>query len=226
MKAVAPNVPVLINLSGGDVRGGWQKGGAAKEKYGAYTQTADWISQDLYPITGWARPDWIDLSVPIALPPTKEPERYTVGWTVDALRTISNGKPQIAIIECSNQNLGWVAADKRRSVTADEFRGQVWHAIIHGAVGIGYFPQQIGGGFKFDNMSPEVESEMVKQNARITGLSDVLLAEAARVDAPAPFEVATRRHHGKTYTFVLNFSSKPAEYQGKTFAPYEILISS
>jgi hypothetical protein len=224
-KAAAPQMPVYINLSGGDVRGAWQHGGAARAHSAAYSGAADWISQDLYPITGWARPDWIDLSLPVAMPAAKEPDRYTVGWTIDALRDLSEGKPQFAIIECSNQNLNWLPAAKRRGVSADEFRGQLWHAIIHGAVGIGYFPQQIGGGFKFDAMPDDVAAEMTAQDKKIAALSDILLAPGERLDTPAPIEVATRKLHGKTHTLVLNYSSKAADYRGKTYLPYEIEIS-
>jgi hypothetical protein len=225
LKAAAPNKPVLINFSGGDVRGAWQKGGEAKQKYSSYAQAADWICHDLYPVTGWARPDWIDLSRPIELPPEREPERYTVGWTTDALRAISGGKPQLAIIECSNQNLPWLKADKRRGVTADEFRGQLWHAIIHGAVGIGYFPQQIGGGFHFDAMTSEVEREMMVQNRKIAAHSQVLLSPGQRLEVAAPFEVATRTYKNRAYEFVLNYSSRPAQYAGQNYAPYEVRIT-
>lgn len=225
MKAAAPNVPVLINLSGGEVRGVAQTGQESlRAKYQAYCQAADWISQDLYPVTGWVRPDWIDLSLPIALP-QREPERYTIGWTLDKLRELSGGKPQFQILECSNQNLPWLPADKRRSPTAAEFRGEVWHAVIHGAVGISYFPQQIGGGFKFDATPPDVEREMIANNRVLGELSEVLLAPGERMDVAAPFEAATRRFNDAVYTFVLNFSSKPTTYNGERFGPYEVRIS-
>ena len=50
----------------------------------------------------------------------------------------SDGKPQWAVIETSNQRLSWVPGS--RGVTRDEFRGELWHSIINGAQGVVYFP--------------------------------------------------------------------------------------
>jgi hypothetical protein len=194
-KAVGPNVPVFLNFSGGNVLGGK----TPKETYLEYMKSADWFGNDFYAVTGYNRPDWL----------------WKVGAAVDQLREWSGGRPQFAVIECSAQLLSWTPKTTR-GVTADEFRAEVWHAVIHGVRGVVYFPQQFGDGFKYDATSQRVALEMSKQNRRLHELGDVLASAQNSPDfkaqAASPLEVGWRVAGGsKAYVIALNFSDEVAK---------------
>lgn len=193
-KKAGAGVPVFVNFSGGNVLGGK----ISKEVYQEYMKGADWVGNDFYAVTGYNRPDWL----------------WKVGAAVDRLREWSEGKPQFAVIECSAQRLSWTPKNTR-GVTADEFRAEVWHAVIHGVRGVIYFPQQIGKGgaeFKYDAMTTKVGLEMVVVNRRLAELGEVLAGEmnpamkGAKPRAEGPLEIGWRGAGGKMYLIVLNFS--------------------
>lgn len=197
MKTADPTRPVVINLSGGNVV--FQKTPAAT--YAAYFKAADWISTDFYPITGWAEPDWIDLTKPVT-------GRGTEGLVLDEVRALGEtSAPQIAVIECSNQNLAWVPGDV--GPTVDEFRGEVWDAVIHGARAIVYFPQQFNP-FVYDATPTDVAAEMTKQNALITSVATSLQAPidpaSMHASAASPIEVGWRVGATGALVIALNFS--------------------
>jgi hypothetical protein len=193
-KKAGPNVPVFVNFSGGNVLGGK----TPKETYLEYMKAADWFGNDFYAVTGYNRPDWL----------------WKVGAAVDRLREWSGGRPQFAFIETSEQRLPWTPKTTR-GVTTDEFRAEVWHAVIHGARGVVYFPQQIGEGFKYDATPPRVALEMAKQNKRLSELGDVLAGEqnpaTFKAEAASPLEVGWRVAAGRAYVIALNFSDDVAK---------------
>jgi hypothetical protein len=195
-KKAAPNVPVFVNFSGGNVLGGK----VPKETYQEYMKAADWVGNDFYAVTGYNRPDWL----------------WKVGAAVDQLRDWSGGKPQLAFIESSAQRLPWTPKTTR-GVTAEELRAEIWHAVIHGAAGVVYFPQQIGEGFRYDMTPPRVALEMSRQNKRLTELGPALASamnpKEIEVKATKPMEVGWRVHDGKVYVVALNFSDDTAKDQ-------------
>jgi hypothetical protein len=195
-KRSAPDVPVFVNFSGGNVLGGK----VPKETYQEYMVAADWIGNDFYPVTGYNRPDWL----------------WKIGAAVDQLREWSGGKPQFAFVEASAQRLSWTPRTTR-GVSVDEFRAEVWHAVIHGVKGIVYFPQQIGEGFRYDMTPPRVALEMSRQNRRLTELGAALASamnpKEVEVKAAKPMEVGWRVHGGKVYVIALNFSDDTAKGQ-------------
>jgi hypothetical protein len=194
-KKVDPDMPIFTNFSGGYVNK-WQ--GNPLVGYSGYKpllDNTDWVGSSIYPVTGWDRPD--DLDAP--------------GKAVDRLEKYSEGKPQFAVIETSDQELPWAAKDIP-GPTPGQFRAQVWDSIIRGAKGIIYFPQKFKPQFSFDNTPPEIDAEMRVQNARITALSDVILSP---IDPPTmgialggPLEASWRFHDGKAYFIVLNTSGE------------------
>jgi hypothetical protein len=200
-KAVDPNKPVLVNFSGGNVL----TGATSRAQYEQFMNSANWIGNDFYPVTGWNRPDWIDYSLTPA-------DRKTPGQAIQQLSQWSDGKPQWSIIETSDQDLSF--QPNARGATRDEFRGEVWHSIINGAQGIVYFPFRIGGaGFSFDKTPTDVIDEMTTQNARIKSLARVLNSAdsptTAKLDlGNSLLEAARRSYDGDDYFFVLNMSSK------------------
>jgi hypothetical protein len=210
LKTVAPKLPVLVNLAGGLITKADTVVRPTIADYLGFTKAADWISMDLYPITGWGQ--WIPIS--------------TIGVILDKLTGWSGGKPVFSVIEASNQNLLWVQADRRRAATPGEFRAMVWHSIIHGARGVFYFPQQIGGFFIYDNMPADLIAEMKTQNANLIGYSEMLLSPGRQLTGlPKGFEGARREYGGKVYLIILNLTDQPAVYSnGSSFTPYEYKV--
>lgn len=151
-KAIDPSRPVYLNFAGGVVNG--LQGNCNESCYRSYIAAADWISNDIYPVTGWNQPDQL----------------AWVGQAIDRLTGWSGTRPQFAYIETGDQG---IPDSSFRGVTPGELREEIWDAIIHGARGIWYFPVSLEP-FSFDNTPPSVVDEMVKQNATITSLASVL----------------------------------------------------
>jgi hypothetical protein len=221
LKAADPKRPVYINFAGSMALNPWiAKDGST---YKAMSQTADIVANDIYPVTAWNRPAWIDFSK--ALDP-KDPynttgKRLNPGTAIDILRNFSGGKRQMAYIETSFQHLDSATA-ANRGVTPGELRGEVWDAIIHGAKGITYFPQQVGGGVvKVDNTTPEVVAEITKQDAVIKSLAAVIntgndaTSNSFLLSNP-DLEGTWREFNGQKYLFVLNMST--ATLTGQSFS--------
>ena len=215
-KKAAPQLPVFVNFSGGNVLGGK----VPKTLYLDYLKAADWVGNDFYAVTGYNRPDWL----------------WKIGAAVDTLWDWSGGKPQFALIETSAQRLSWTPRTTR-GVSPDELRAEVWHAVIHGAAGVVYFPQQIGAGFKYDATPPRVAVEMALQNKRLTELGDVLATPANpleyAVKCATPMEVGWRVSGKRLHIIALNFSDdsvQNATLQIKggsitePFGPYEVKV--
>ena len=111
LKAISPTKPVWINFAGNHVT-------PQGSDYTQWAKSGDWLSMDWYPFNA-------------------NPSRYQIdliGRAIDKLRTDSKGVPKkyFAIIESSNQQLN----ASSRAPTTDEFRGEIWEAIVDGAGGI------------------------------------------------------------------------------------------
>jgi hypothetical protein len=213
MKAADPKRPVFTNFAGGYVVNPYFQ---QKIDYKAYINATDIVANDIYPITAWNHPEWIDFSKPLNPKDIYNPTptiRLNPGTTVDLLRNMSGGKTQYAYIETSWQDNTSPTAGSR-GVTPAEFRGEVWDAIIHGAKGIIYFPQRVGATvFMNDNTPADVAAEMTKQDALIASLGGVISSSSDKTDNRVAFnngdlEGTWRTYQGKTYLFVLNMSSQ------------------
>jgi hypothetical protein len=194
LKAIDPSRPLTVNLTGSRVLP-WQNVKIPRSTYEDYLDTVDWVSNAQYPVTGWNRPE--DLNAP--------------GLTLDRLEKWSEGKPQFAILESSDQELRWGPTDQR-GPTVKEFRAQIWDSIVRGAQGVIYFPQSLEPDFKFDNTPTEIADEMVRQHAYIEGISGALVSPVDPADIGAsvsgPLEVTWRKHDGKYYYVVFNMSDR------------------
>jgi len=193
-KRIDARVPVYINFNGQfnqhDVT--TNAGGAAW--YHQYVKGANWITSDLYPVNSG---QGNDLGV--------------IGQEVTQLRRLAGNKPVFVFIES-----GAFAAGNP-VITPDQFRGEVWEAIIHGARGIFYFPVQVTPHFKYDVTPPAVAAEMTRQDATITKLAGVLQGtinpSSLGATAPSPLQVAWRSSAGHSYFFVLNLSPRAVGHQ-------------
>ncbi len=193
-KKAAPKMPVFLSVSGGGIL--FRK--TPRVVYEQYFETADWIANDFYPITGWNQPTWIP----------------RLGEAIELCRKLSGGKPQFAFIETSSQQLAWNPKETR-GVTPDELRAEIWHAVIHGVKGIIYFPQQFNP-FVYDATPSPVSVELARQNRLLTDLAPVLGLPAnpkeISVTVPFPLEVTWRReNNGMIHIVVLNLSSESAK---------------
>jgi hypothetical protein len=193
LKAVNPTMPVFTNFSGSSAL--FHYGNYGEADYKKYLAGTDWVSNDLYPLNSHNRPWALD----------------AVGQAVEKLSQWSGGKRQFAVIEASDQQLSGRQLDYP-GPTPDQFRAEVFSAIVHGATGIIYFPQRIGQGFLFDAMNPQVEAEMKKVNARITRIGNALMTQkdpsGVSIGVDGALLATWRKYNGKTYFVVLNNSDK------------------
>jgi hypothetical protein len=196
-KQADPNRPIWANFSGGYVLR-WQGNVAGQSGYAPYQALTDWDSSSIYPVTGWSRPQ-------------EHPGLDAPGRALDQLEKWSNGHPQFAVIEPSDQELPWIGQDIP-GPTPGQFRAEVWDSIVHGARGVVYFPMSFKPSFRFDNTSPEVAAEMTATNAKIQSIARVLQSEidppTRGLDVGGPLEGTWRVVDGKTYYIVLNFSDQ------------------
>ena len=209
-KAIAPSKPVWINFAGPSIT----VGGA---NYTQWDKAGDWIASDWYPIN-WARYNNINF----------------VGKATEKLKTDAKGVPKkyFSYIETSWQKL----AGGVRGPTKDEFRGEVWSAIVHGAGGIIYFPQvvpdrTIGGSFSYDGTPADVAAEMTTQDAIIQSYGRVLNApynpsSRAVTASSVAIESTWRVTQDGDYFFVLNQSPNTLTNVTLTLAGLPQSISS
>jgi hypothetical protein len=190
-KSVDPSMPIFTNYSGGYVNQ-WQ--GNPLVGYSGYKpllDNTDWSASSIYPVNGWDRPNDLDAS----------------GRALGRLAKYSQGKPQFAVLETSDQELSWAPKDIP-AVTPGQFRAEVWDSVIQGAKGVIYFPQKFMPQFSFDNTPPEIGAEMITQNARLTALGSALIQPAnpatMGLSLPAGLEGGWRWSNGKAYFIVLN----------------------
>jgi hypothetical protein len=189
-KAVDPARLVFVNVSGWNLMNMPSSSKCDAACYTKLTEAADWIGNDYYPVNIDQDVEW-------------------VGKAVDKLRTLSKGKAQLAYIEASDQELPWASGAK--GPTPEQLHAEIWNAIVHGARGICYFPQRIGGAFSYDNTVPAVVDEMTKQNALLHELGASLQGEIdpapVSVKVASPLEAGWRVDAGKTYVIVVNLKN-------------------
>lgn len=197
-KQVDPTRPVFGNFDGSDVV--QIQTDAGPSDYRDYSASTDWQSSGIYPLTGYVRPEDLDL-----------PAR-----AVDQLQNFSNGQMQFAIIESSPQ-LAPYTPNGAPGPTPDQFKAEVWEAVVRGAQGIIYFPQSIPPHFNYDNTSASVAAEMTKQDARLTQYGAALESSvdptSLGISINYPLEATWRSFGGKSYFFVMNTSNKTLNSQ-------------
>jgi len=193
-KKIDPKMPVYINFNGQLNQYDVKTRANGMSWYQKYTAGANWITADLYPVNS-GEGDNLGL----------------IGQEVTALRQMAGSKPVFVFIESGAYDSG------NPVVTADQFRGEVWEAIIHGVRGIFYFPVRVSPTFAFDVTPPAVAAEMTTQDATITKLASVLQGainpSSLGATASAPLQVAWRSSSGQNYFFVLNLSDTTVNNQ-------------
>jgi hypothetical protein len=210
-KAANPSVPVLVNVSGGDVLRPTYPANKDQIYQGIFS-SSDWVTSDVYPVTSWAHPQWIDKAVALVnngSDPYFSTIAFNNGLAVDKIRQLTGGKHQFSYIETSFQNNSSGPSIGGRVVTPDEFRGESWDAIIHGSKGLIYFPQAFNPDVT-DATPANIVAEMTKTDALITSYGAALSSGSDSsnnyVNLPGGLEATWRDFGGHRYYFVLNFS--------------------
>jgi predicted amidohydrolase len=196
--------PVYLNLTSGFFP---QFARYDDETYRGYCRATDIVGYDLYPVTGWGRPEW----VPLIHPVTRK------------LRDLAPpSRPVWAILECTTK-LQWVSQARLnqighpRGATAAELRAMVWMALLGGAKAIGYFPHR-WEPYKQCDISEELQAEMKRTNRQLRELSPIILGPdaAGRVTVehseggPVQFTVKKAEGGSDPHLFLVNTSTAPA----------------
>jgi len=190
-----PDRPFFINFWGGAVVSSSDPycngpgDGSDERCYPSYIDSADWVDGDIYPVNRYTG----DLSL--------------VGRMVDKLQRWSGRRPVFAYIETSDFDGDGVGP------TARQFRGEIWHAIVHGARGLLYFAVRLssdGCCSDYDATPTDVADAMTRHHALVTRLAPVLQApidpDDLGIAVDEPLEATWRAVPEGRYFIVLNFS--------------------
>jgi hypothetical protein len=151
--------------------------------YRRYVARADVVGFDLYPVTGYCRPDW--------LPRVYDQQRRLV--------ELADGKPTYQWIEAISTASQFCTG---RGVAAAELRAEAWLSIVGGAKAIGYFTHSWKPTYSQFRVSPDVQAAMRRTNAELAAYAPAILA--APLDVSANVRAIARRFHGATYVFAVN----------------------
>jgi len=201
LKAVDKSHPVYLNLTAGFYN---QFARYDEETYRRYCQATDIVGYDLYPVTGWGRPEWVPL----------------IGKATRKLDDLAGPHvPVWSILECTTK-LRWVSQEKLNRIDHPhgarnfELRSMVWQAVVNGAKGIGYFPHR-WEPYKQADISEELQVEMKRTNRQLTELAPVILSPDASeqveyeiIDGES-VDVLTKEYQGRFYFFTVNNELKP-----------------
>jgi hypothetical protein len=135
-KAKAPHLPVSLNLNGQTLSSAYYADG---KWHKPYLVSCDESGLDLYPRNASG-------------------ERWPLNflpWCFEKLK-LWHHTVLDAYIECSDQVLdGNASGGTNRGPTPAEQSNLFWSVLLQGARRIWYFPQRIGAGFQYNNMTPE-----------------------------------------------------------------------
>jgi hypothetical protein len=153
--------------------------------YRAYARATDVSGFDIYPVTGWCRPDW--------LPQVGDAQRQ--------LAAFAGGRPTYQWIEAISTPSRFCHG---RGVTAAEVRAEAWLAIARGAKAIGYFTHSWIPDYSQFRVSPSVQAQIRATDRQITGLAPALLGAKAGFACPATLACKATTFHGARYLLAVN----------------------
>jgi hypothetical protein len=143
--------------------------------------------------------------------------KVTLGEQITRMMNLSGGKPAFACIECSNQGL----QNNSREPTTTEFAAMIMISLIRGAKGIWYFPQKVGGGFAYDNMSQAMSDYMTSFNKMLLSYSDFFMKGVRTVVNTPTYESATWILDNRKLVITLNCTNDVQTIDGKLYQPLE-----
>jgi hypothetical protein len=180
-----------------------------EELYTQFSQHADVLGFDIYPIYGHGRPGW--LNVP--------------GQATEELVAMGGGrKPVYAWIETSKGSR-WMTYERQPDVLPRHTRFQVWGALIRGATAIGYFTHAWRPQFSEFAATPEMRQELARINAQITRLAPAILASPSQrqinvtLSSDLGSHFKATEHDGQLYVFAQNTDLGPDADRLRQFDP-------
>ncbi|HEY3947553.1 hypothetical protein, partial [Phenylobacterium sp.] len=211
-RAAGRAIPIWTNHVGPHIYPDWARNNALMQDY-MRGPASDWLSADSYPPQEGR---------PVVIRTADGYASTTQGVILDRQRAWSGGKPAMAII-------GTSAFRPLLAVpTPEQFRAMAWSAVIHGAVGIVYFPVRLPPSWSFDATPPALVQAVVAFDRRIASLQDVLVdakvggrrpytlwrsanpgAAPTAGQLPYPFEASEIATPKGPFRIVLNLSDKP-----------------
>jgi hypothetical protein len=151
--------------------------------YRRYVARADVVGFDLYPVTGYCRPDWL-------------PRVYDLQ---KRLVDLAGRKPTYQWIEAISTASQFCTG---RGVAAAELRAEAWLSILGGAKAVGYFTHSWKPTYSQFRVAPDVQAAMRRTNGELAAYAPAILAAPVEVSANVP--AIARRFHGATYVFAVN----------------------
>lgn len=210
--------PVYLNFGQGVACDAWYGRGNRTnhpEDYASYSEGADILSFDVYPMNVFPLPEsaapWFRaFNNAVAQNP------WYVAAGVDRLRNWTSFKKPVWVwIECTNIN-----GETGYALTPDIVRAEVWMAIIHGARGIGYFCHQFSPVFIEAGLlaNAAMRDGVSAVNAQISSLAPVLNTQSiangvsvASSDPSVAVDAMVKRYEGYTYVFAVSMRPGAAE---------------
>ena len=156
--------------------------------YRRYVARADVVGFDLYPVTGYCRPDWL-------------PRVYDLQ---QKLVDLADGRPTYQWIEAISTASQYCTG---RGVAAAELRAEAWLSIVGGAKAVGYFTHSWKPTYSQFRVAPDVQAAMRRTNGELAAYAPAILA--APVDVSANLPAIARRFHGATHIFAVNEKREP-----------------
>lgn len=198
-RAQAPNIPLYSNFMGSQF--GYQRDAWYQQ---AVQQGTDFYGFDWYPLNN---------NYPVSLAMVQRTQTIQ-SWT---------GKYPLIYIETSDQHLNNYAPKTPRELgmrgpTPEEIKGEMAISVALGAPGIVFFPQKIGGKFKYDN-TESAAYDVIKEETKKWSLLDANPGTAI-ANLPAGLVGRIRNYSGRQIEVIANYTQdKTIVYGGKTYLP-------
>jgi hypothetical protein len=211
-RAAGRFVPIWTNHVGSHIWPDWAQKNVLMHDYMEGPES-DWLSADSYPVENRR---------PIVIASNDGYASTQQGITIDRQIAWSRGKPVMSFIGVSAFGEGDAVP------TAAQFNVMAWSSVIHGAVGVAYFPVRLKP-WLFDATPPDLVAALTAFDRQVTALDKVLMdstaggrkphtvfraahqgAAPAANQLPYPFEADEIPTARGPYRIVLNLSDQDA----------------
>ncbi|HEY3543609.1 MAG TPA: hypothetical protein VGK79_13815 [Gaiellaceae bacterium] len=156
----------------------------------AYAAAADVVGTDVYPISGYCRPDLI---------------QWQADSTRELVRLARPRQPVYSWIEAVSSASQWC---KGRGVLPAELRAEVWMTLVNGATAIGYFTHSWKPTYTQFRVGPALQRELKRTNRQVTTLTPAILGAPLRLTVRG-VQAIGRTYHGARYVFAVNVTHAP-----------------
>ncbi|MBS0360624.1 MAG: hypothetical protein JSR98_04535 [Proteobacteria bacterium] len=234
-KAAGKTLPIWTNHVGPHIYPDWAQKSVLMQDY-MKGPASDWLAADSYPV---------EEKRPVVIRSNDGYTSTTQGVVIDRQLAWSGGKPVMAFIGTA------AFGDQTPVPTPEEFRVMAWSSVIHGAIGIIYFPIRLSPSFTFDATPPQLVRALTEFDRQAAGLQDVLVdtaaggrrpftlwrsadegAAPAAGQLPYPFEASEIPTAKGPFRIVLNLSDRPQTLDRPAwglshtvFQPYEVKMA-